>query len=84
MQALLAPLKRAYGAGYRAGLAELPLVRPGGTRGIVTPAQPLNPYRNAFNRRGSRILAHCWDNGLHDGLMRKFNTWLHGRKAKAV
>lgn len=63
----------AYGAGWRAGMAERPLVcHADGTKTLAQPDCPFPPRRFI-----SRAL---WFTGYHDGTMRSINTWLKGRK----
>lgn len=68
-------LKRAYGGGFRAGMAPRRLVRPGGTRGIKVLVEPTNPYTGRW-QFFERI---AYDFGVHDGTMKQLSTWLQGR-----
>lgn len=55
-----------YGAGYRAGMAESRIQRPGGTRGIKMIVQPDCPFP------GRRFVsAALWHAGYHAGMMKK-------------
>ncbi len=69
---MISSIRKAYGAGYRAGMSNSRLVAIGGKRGLKMISEPLNPYRNTFTApRGSIVLALIWDSGRHDGLMKR-------------
>lgn len=67
-------IKVAMGAGWRAGMAKQPLVRPGGTRGIKHLRAPLNPYSGPFCKRWRPLLALAWDQGLIEGMTERLKS----------
>lgn len=61
---MIRAIRTAYGAGYRAGMAKRPLVRPGGTRGIKVLKEVTNPYPpHRF------VLNYAWFEGWRAGTM---------------
>lgn len=76
---MIRAIKKAYGGGLRAGIAERPVYRPGGTRGILRISSPLNPYSNPFTPRRRPILAMIWEEARQEGLRRKIRKWVKER-----
>jgi hypothetical protein len=67
---VLKMIKKAYGAGYRAGKAEPRIVRPANTRGVKIIVPPVCP----FNKPHQFILAACWHVACMDGQMKRLSS----------
>lgn len=72
---MIRAIRRAYGAGWRAGMSERRMVRPGGTRGIKVLVEAENPYKHW----SQFLLNHAWFCGWHAGSMKRTNDWLASR-----
>ncbi len=71
---MLSAIRKAYGAGYRAGMSNPRVVAIGGKRGLKMIDEPLNPYRNVFTApRGNLLLALIWASGRLDGAMKRLS-----------
>lgn len=70
---MITAIRKAYGGGFRAGMAEPRIQRPGGTRGIKRIIEPSNPHRG--------LLGIAWELGRHDGLMKRLTTDYRGQRA---
>ncbi len=67
-------LKRAYGAGYRAGMSPRAVIRyPDGSGHLSDPPCPYTTRRQIVQRM-------AWNAGYHDGTVKNLNQWLRSRK----
>jgi len=64
---IFTPLRKAYGGGFRAGMAEPRIVIPGGKRGVKVIVPPPCPYK--LTRQF--LLRWIWEDGYHDGLTKR-------------
>lgn len=71
---MIRALRKAYGAGYRAGMSPRALRRNAdGTKNLV---EPSNPYTGRLQFL-SRL---AWESGMHTGTMNQLNQWLKRRR----
>ena len=71
---MIRALRKAYGGGFRAGMAAPRFYIHGGRRVIKTISAPLNPYNNAFAPRWRPLLALIWEAGQYDGMMKRLTN----------
>lgn len=69
---MLRALRRAYGGGWRAGMAQQPLICwPNGTKTLATPDCP-------YSGRWQGLQRFFWHEGLQAGMMKRLTTNLKG------